>query len=166
MLRLCLHCLKLWKLWLTDILPQNFDWILTYSATRSLCNPLVVILPSLVLIFTIILLMETWRVIKDNGPINTVISANKIFTGRHWTLAGDIWYNSSTAEETNITPFLPFSPECPRHTIPHHPLPACQIATNYRNLEYHLQCSLTLCFPTRTFLLPLSLFLTTRGWLQ
>ena len=80
MLRLCLHCLKLWKLWLTDILPQNCDWILTYSATRSLCNPLVVILPSLVLIFTIILLMETWRVIKDNGPINTVISANKIFT--------------------------------------------------------------------------------------
>ena len=34
--------------------------------------------------------METWRVIKDNGPINTVISANKIFTGQHWVGIFDI----------------------------------------------------------------------------
>ena len=52
-------------------------------------NPLVVIFGLPALIFTI-LLMETLRVIKDNGPINTVISANKIFTGQHWVGIFDI----------------------------------------------------------------------------
>ena len=46
--------------------------------------------------------METWRVIKDNGPINTVISANKIFTGQHWVGIFDI---TEENEHFSITTF-------------------------------------------------------------
>ena len=47
--------------------------------------------------------METWRVIKDNGPINTVISANKIFTGQHWVGIFDI--TTEENEHFSITTF-------------------------------------------------------------
>ena len=108
--------LKVWNLSLTDILSRNPDF---YWLSQSVRTPLVVIFSltaSLPLIFTI-LLMETWRVIKDNGPINTVISANKIFTGQHWVGIFDIPAEEKESEgklsAKNVLLLLfPITPSC------------------------------------------------------